>query len=282
MSVSTGDRVLVTGAASGLGLALVTQLLARGCRVLATDVHTDLPVSLSALGGDVTYQPLDVRSDDDWSRALTWVQETWKGIDLVVNNAGVAAGGRIDLTTTEEWDRITAINLLGVARGCRTFAPLLKAQRSGTLVNTASAAGLVHPPRMSEYNAVKAGVVALSETLRWELMPYGVDVAVICPSFFRTSLADSIRSADPDATASARQLIDGSKRSADSIAAEVLRQLDAGKHLILPDRDARLAYATKRFAPWLYRAAMLRTARKAAADEEARGGARTAGARASR
>ncbi|MDD9348394.1 SDR family NAD(P)-dependent oxidoreductase [Mumia sp.] len=282
MSLSTGDRVLVTGAASGLGLALVAQLVGRRCRVLATDVHDDVPATLSILGDAVTYQRLDVRSDDDWSRALAWVQETWHGIDLVVNNAGVAAGGGIDLTTSDGWEWITEINLLGVARGCRTFAPLLKEQRSGRLVNTASAAGLVHPPRMSEYNAVKAGVVALSETLRWELEPYGVGVSVVCPSFFRTNLADSIRSADPEASASARQLIDGSKRSAETVAAEVLRQLDAGKHLILPDRDARIAYATKRFAPWLYRAAMLRVARKAAAEDEARGGARTAGARVGR
>lgn len=194
---------------------------------------------------------------------------------------GVASGGRVDLTTSESWDWITQINLLGVARGCRTFAAMLKEQRSGQILNTASAAGLVHPPRMTEYAAVKAGVVALSESLRWELEPYGVGVAVICPSFFRTNLADSIRSADPSASESARKLIEGSGRSADTIAADVLRQLDAGKSVILPDRDARVAYAAKRFAPWLYRAMMLRTARQAAADEEAAGGARRAGARVS-
>ena len=87
MSLSTGDRVLVTGAASGLGLALVTQLIGRRCRVLATDVHDDEPTALSVLGDAVTYQRLDVRSDDDWSRALAWVQETWRGIDLVVEPA---------------------------------------------------------------------------------------------------------------------------------------------------------------------------------------------------
>ncbi|MFD1825423.1 MULTISPECIES: SDR family NAD(P)-dependent oxidoreductase [Mumia] len=278
MTVRTGDRVLVTGAASGLGLALATRLAERGCRVLATDVHPETPDAVSALGDRVTYRPLDVRSDADWDAARAWVEDTWKGIDLVVNNAGVASGGRIELTTTDEWDWITQINLLGVARGCRTFAPMLKAQRTGHLVNTASAAGLVHPPRMSEYNAVKAGVVALSETLRWELEPYGVAVSVICPTFFKTNLADSIRSADPTAEASARTLIDGSKRSADTVAREVLKQLDAGKHLILPDREARAAYAVKRFAPWLYAAAMRRAARKAAADEAAVGGARTTGA----
>ena len=284
MTVRSRDRVLVTGAASGLGLALVARLLERDCRVLATDVHAERPDSLSALGattpggGSLTYRRLDVRSDEEWESAREWVEDAWKGIDVVVNNAGVASGGRIELTTSEEWEWITEINLLGVARGCRTFVPLLKQQRWGTIVNTASAAGLVHPPRMSEYNAVKAGVVALSETLRWELEPYGVAVSVVCPSFFRTNLADSIRSADPDARASARELIDGSKRSADTVAVEVLRQFDAGKHLILPDREARIAYAAKRFVPSLYRAAMLRTARKAAAEDEARGGPRTAGA----
>ncbi|WP_262851153.1 SDR family NAD(P)-dependent oxidoreductase [Mumia quercus] len=282
MTVRTGDRVLVTGAASGLGLALVARLAERGCRVLATDVHAQTPGPVGAVAGDVTYRHLDVRSDADWDDARAWVEETWKGVDLVVNNAGVASGGRIELTTPDEWEWITQINLLGVARGCRTFAPVLKAQRTGRIVNTASAAGLVHPPRMSEYNAVKAGVVALSETLRWELEPYGVAVSVICPSFFKTNLADSIRSADPSAQESARTLIDGAKRSADTVAREVLRQVDAGTFLVLPDREARAAYAAKRFAPRLYAAAMRRAARKAAAEEAAAGGARTAGAQVTR
>ena len=78
------------------------------------------------------------------------------------------------------------INLLGVVRGCRTFVPMMKAQGSGHIVNTASLAGLVHPPAMASYTAVKAGVVALSETLSYELDPFGISVSAVCPGFFRT------------------------------------------------------------------------------------------------
>jgi NAD(P)-dependent dehydrogenase (short-subunit alcohol dehydrogenase family) len=118
-------------------------------------------------------------------------------LDVLVNNAGVAGGGRLDVATVDEWRWITEINLFGVVRGCRTFTPLFKRQGSGYIVNTASAAGLIHPPTMSSYNAVKAAVVALSETLQYELAPYGVSTSVVCPSFFRTNLASSLRGADP-------------------------------------------------------------------------------------
>jgi NAD(P)-dependent dehydrogenase (short-subunit alcohol dehydrogenase family) len=251
MVIASSSRVLITGAASGLGLALARQLADRGCRVLATDVHADVPETLAGLDG-VSYLTLDVTQDVDWARARDWVVEEWDGLDHLFNNAGVAAGGRIELSEMDQWQWIVDINLLGVARGCRTFAPMLKAQGSGHIVNTASAAGLVHPPRMSEYNAVKAGVVALSETLFHELKPYGVEVSVICPTFFKTNLTASLRGKDEAANTSAAKLIDNAKLSADVIAARVLKGVDKGKHIILTDRDGRIAYAAKRFARPLY------------------------------
>lgn len=259
MSIRRNDRALVTGAASGLGLALTRQLASRGCRVLATDVVTETPGELRDLPS-VTYRRLDVRSDEDWATARDWVQEEWLGLDLLINNAGVAAGGRIDVVPVEEWEWIVDINLLGVVRGCAAFAPLLKTQRSGHLVNIASAAGLVHPPQMSSYSAVKAAVVALSETLRYELGAYDVTTSVVCPTFFRTNLSSSLTGSDPDAADSARKLIDGARRTADEVATNVLAGVDAGRYLILPDPPARAAYAVKRLARPLYDRAMRRVA----------------------
>jgi NAD(P)-dependent dehydrogenase (short-subunit alcohol dehydrogenase family) len=251
MTISPGSSVLITGAASGLGLALVGRLVERGCRVLATDVQPERPAALDGLD-NVSYLRLDVTQDVDWATARDWVVEQWDGLDLLFNNAGVAAGGRIELTEMDQWQWIVDINLLGVARGCRTFAPLMKAQGSGHIVNTASAAGLIHPPRMSEYNAVKAGVVALSETLLHELAPYGVKVSVVCPTFFKTNLTESLRGKDEAAQKSAAKLIDRSKVTADDIAAEVVKGVDKGRHIILTDRDGRIAYAAKRFARPVY------------------------------
>lgn len=271
MTLTSGSRVLVTGAASGLGLALVEQLAARGCTVLATDVHEEVPDAVAALDG-VTYRPLDVTSDVAWLSARDWVTENWGGLDALFNNAGVAAGGRIELTEMDQWQWIVDINLLGVARGCRSFVPMMKEaasagvpgrgrrENTALIVNTASAAGLIHPPRMSEYNAVKAGVVALSETLFHELKPYGIGVSVVCPTFFKTNLTSSLRGKDESARASAAKLIDGSTRTADDIATVVLKQVDQGKHIILTDREGRIAYAAKRFARPLYYREMAKAA----------------------
>jgi NAD(P)-dependent dehydrogenase (short-subunit alcohol dehydrogenase family) len=248
----------VTGGASGLGAALVARFVADGHQVLSTDLAAESPAADGA-----QYRQLNVRDADDWEAAVAWCEENWGGLDILVNNAGIATGGRIDVESLDEWDRVVDINLMGVVRGCRAFTPLFKKQRSGHIVNTASAAGLVHPPMMSSYNTVKAGVVALSETLSHELHPYGVTVSVACPSFFRTNLADSIQGDDTEMGATARRLIEKSPRTADDIAAGVVAGIKKKQFLIIPDRPALLAWRTKRFARPLYDRQMRKIAARA-------------------
>jgi NAD(P)-dependent dehydrogenase (short-subunit alcohol dehydrogenase family) len=252
-------RALVTGAASGLGLALARALAARGDRVLATDVARERPASIP---DGVEYLALDVRSDPDWEHALGQVRTSWDGLDLLVNNAGVAAGGRIDVASIDEWQWIVDINLLGVVRGCRTFTPLLKEQGSGHIVNVASLAGLVHAPGMAAYNSVKAGVVALSETLSHELAPFGIVVSVVCPSFFRTNLGASFRGADTAMEEAGKRMVSGASRSADDVAAIVLNGVDARKDVILTDIDGQIAWRAKRFVRPAYTAMMRRAGRQ--------------------
>jgi NAD(P)-dependent dehydrogenase (short-subunit alcohol dehydrogenase family) len=242
-------RVLVTGAASGLGAALTSAFRARGDKVLATDVT----------GGDLT---LDITSDEDWAAALEHVEGTWGGLDMLVNNAGVAGGGRLDVATMDEWEWITNINLFGVVRGTRTFVPLFKRQRSGHIVNIASLAGLVHPAGMASYNAVKAGVVALTETTGHELAGYGVRASVVCPSYFRTNLMSSLRGADEQLSGVVAHLVRSSPITADDIAAGVLEGLDSGDELIVPDQPARDAYALKQADRAAYDAVMRAQAAK--------------------
>ena len=242
------SRVLVTGAASGLGAALTAAFRARGDEVLATDVAYDAVVSTSSTdGGGPTDGGLrlDITSDDDWAAALAWVEGHWGGLDVLVNNAGIAGGGRIDIAGLAEWQRLVEVNLLGVVRGCRTFTPLLKRQRSGRIVNVASLAGLVHPAGMAPYNAVKAAVVALTETLGHELAGYGVTASVVCPSYFRTNLVSSLQCQDEALGSVVSRLVETSPFTADDIAAAVLAGLDAGDELILPDPASRAAYDLK-------------------------------------
>ncbi|NHN56304.1 SDR family NAD(P)-dependent oxidoreductase [Calidifontibacter sp. DB0510] len=258
----SGARVLVTGGASGLGLAMTKILAAEGAKVLVVDVHPQAPEGVLPPG--VEYRQMDVRSDEQWEETRNWVTSTWGGLDYLFNNAGVAAGGRIDIESMDNWQWIIDINLLGVVRGCRTFVPLFKEQRSGYIVNTASLAGLVHAPAMSSYNAVKAGVVAVSETLRHELVSDKVSVSVICPAFFRTNLAKSLQGKDVDMEANAVHLIDEAPRSAEQIARVAIDGVRAGKFIILTDPDGHAAYRAKRFARPAYDKAMMYAGKRVA------------------
>jgi NAD(P)-dependent dehydrogenase (short-subunit alcohol dehydrogenase family) len=260
----TTRRVLVTGAASGLGAALTAAFRARGDDVLATDV---VSTPLDHRGGPLDHRGgaivrLDITSDDDWAAALALVEERWGGLDILVNNAGVAGGGRIDVAGLDEWEWITEINLFGVVRGCRTFVPMLKRQRSGHIVNVASLAGLVHPAGMASYNAVKAAVVALTETLGHELAPYAVHASVVCPSYFRTNLMASLRGADEALGSIVTQLVETSAFTADDIAAAVLAGIDARDEIILPDPAARAAWELKQGDRVAYDAQMRRQAER--------------------
>lgn len=248
--MSNSQRVLVTGAASGLGAALADAFEARGDRVLRTD---------RSLPGEGR---LDITSADDWQRAHEWVRREWDGLDVLVNNAGVAGGGRLDVAEVEEWEWLFRINLFGMVRGLRRFVPLFKEQRSGRIVNVASLAGLVHPAGMASYNAVKAAVVALSETTGHELAEWGVTCSVVCPSYFRTNLMDGLRGADAGLGAVMAQLVDNAPHSAEDIARAVLEGLDRGEELIVPDEAARTARELKARDPQGYAEVMRKQAAK--------------------
>lgn len=243
------SRILITGGASGLGLALAEAYLARGEQVVVGDLADTRP---DTVPGQAAYLRLDVRSQRDWDAARARVQETWGGLDILFNNAGVATGGRIDVESIADWERVLDVNLLGVTRGCQTFTPVFKAQRAGHIVNTASLAGLVHGPGMSSYNAAKAGVVALSETLSFELAPFGIHVSCICPAFFRTNLHRSLQGKDVAMEESANRLITRAQASAEQVAAIVVRGVDARRRIILTDRLGRTAFWSKRLARPLY------------------------------
>ena len=207
----------------------------RGDEVLATDREDTDDVDLH----------LDVTNADDWAAARATVEQPWGGLDVLVNNAGVAGGGRLDVAGLDEWRWLTEINLYGAVQGTSTFTPLFKAQRSGHIVNVASLAGLVHPAGMAAYNAVKAAVVALTETTGHELAAYGVTASVVCPSYFRTDLMSSLRGRDTELGAVITQLVASAPLGPDDIASAVLDGVDRREELILPDAAARAAYALK-------------------------------------
>jgi NAD(P)-dependent dehydrogenase (short-subunit alcohol dehydrogenase family) len=259
------QRILISGAASGLGLALARRYADAGWRVFLTDVDVAaLDQAVASLGGGdrILSQTLDVRSADDWVAARDRCVAEWDGLDVLINNAGVATGGGFARTPIEDWDWIIDINLKGVIRGAATFVPLFTDQGHGHVVNVASLAGLINPPLMASYNVVKAAVVSLSETLRFELEPAGITTSVVCPSFFRTGLAGTFRTPDPAVRQLMERLVTASDIPAERIAATIQQKIAAKRFLILTDRDGRVAYAVKRFLPPLFNAMVRRRGKR--------------------
>lgn len=241
-SAGAPRNVLITGAASGLGLELAREFLDAGDEVVLTDIHAEAPESVRSLAGAWSYRTLDVTSDADWESAASDVIN----LDVLVCNAGIAVGGSIEATSIESWQRIIDINLLGVVRGCHAFVPQLR--RGGQIVITASAAGLVHGPRMSAYNATKAGAVAIGETLDAELRPRGIATTVICPQFFQSGLADSLTGDDESADELARKLLGSTSLTSELIAKRAMRGIRARRNVVTPDLFATLAWYSKRYA----------------------------------
>ena len=261
-AASAGKRIFITGGASGLGRALAERYARAGWRVCIGDL--DVERCADALAAIRVHSPhsqalaCDVTREDALQAAADWLQREWGGVDVVVNNAGVAQMGGIAETTLDDWRWAVDINLLGVVRGCKVFAPLLRTQGGGQLVNIASMAGLVHMPQAAAYNATKAAVVALSETLQLELEPDGVGVSVVCPAFFRTDLARNMRAANPQLEGMTKRLVERARIGADEIAERIFAGIERGDPHILTHPEARRFWRLKRMLPYRWYLALMR------------------------
>ena len=261
-AASAGKRIFITGGASGLGRALAERYARAGWRVCIGDL--DVERCADALAAIRVHSPhsqalaCDVTREDALQAAADWLQREWGGVDVVVNNAGVAQMGGIAETTLDDWRWVVDINLLGVVRGCRVFAPLLRTQGGGQLVNIASMAGLVHMPNAAAYNATKAAVVALSETLQLELEPDGIGVSVVCPAFFRTDLARNMRAANPQLEGMTKRLVERARIGAEEIAERIFAGIERGDPHILTHPEARRFWRLKRMLPYRWYLALMR------------------------
>jgi NAD(P)-dependent dehydrogenase (short-subunit alcohol dehydrogenase family) len=258
MRLPSRPRAVVTGAGSGLGRALCEALAARQARVMVSDVDAgnaeETARRVVALGGEARVHPCDVTDPEAVEALARATDEAFGGVDLVVNNAGVATSGAVGKLPLSEWKRVLDVNLWGVIHGCHAFVPRLRKQGSGHVLNIASAAGLVYAPNLAAYNASKAAVVALSETLYAELHPLGLGVTVACPTFFRTNIAAAAASYTPDPATRrmSEKLVDQSRIGPEWVAERLLKAVDRGEPFALPMADARWFWRLRRLAPNLF------------------------------
>jgi NADP-dependent 3-hydroxy acid dehydrogenase YdfG len=248
-------RAFITGASSGLGLELARALGADGWKLGLFDRNVErlahVEEELSGAGLTILAYPGDVTNADELTVAVNSFAATHDGLDVMVNNAGVAGSGSMMEVSLEDWRWIVDINFMGVVHGARAAIPHLQRNGSGLLINVASAAAFTAAPGMISYNATKAAVLSLSETLRGELAASGTQVSVVMPTYFQTSLLESFRG-PPALRAQAVQTMQASGYGAADVAREVLLQASDGRLYIVLPRFARMLWRLKRFAPLFF------------------------------
>jgi NAD(P)-dependent dehydrogenase (short-subunit alcohol dehydrogenase family) len=197
-----GRTAVVTGAASGIGLALTERFVAEGMAVVMADVEEPvLEREASRLregGAPVVAVTCDVSDADQVDALRDRALAEHGAVHVLCNNAGVGGPGRPTITTEPAvWDWVIGVNVLGPAYGVSAFAPVMVEQGEGHIVNTASEAGLVASPILGSYHVSKYAVVGLSEAMALELAGTGVGVTCVCPELVDTKIFESTRNAPP-------------------------------------------------------------------------------------
>ena len=192
------DKVaVVTGAASGIGRAIADRCAEEGMKVVLADINKEdlatAEAELTATGATVLTVPTDVSKAGDVEALARKTLEAFGGVHLLFNNAGVGMSGILWENTLADWEWVIGVNLWGVIHGMRTFVPLMLEQDTeGHIVNTSSLAGLIRGYLHGVYSMTKHGVVALSETLHYELAHRGskLKVSVLCPGMVKTRMTE--------------------------------------------------------------------------------------------
>ena len=193
-----GKVAFVTGAASGMGLAMARSFAAAGMKVVLADVEEEAleqaRASFGPTNADVIAIRVDVTDRDAMAAAADRTEEAFGKVHVLVNNAGVAVGGSIADMAYTDWDWVVGVNLDGVVNGVQTFLPRILAHgEGGHVVTTASLAGLLPFAGLGVYNTTKYAVVGMSEALRADLADKNVGVSVLCPGLVNTNIFDSGR-----------------------------------------------------------------------------------------
>lgn len=248
-----GRKVLITGAGSGLGLALAQHHAARGDAVACVDLHGERAETACASlpGSGHAAFTADVGSDASMDALRDAVLSQWGAIEVLVNNAGIASGGTLLESTMDEWREVLEVNVLGVVRGCQAFLPAMLARKSGRILNIASFAALAGAPSIMSYGVAKGGVLTLSEQLRAELHGSGVSVSVACPAFFQTNLLQSWRGSER-MKAHAAKMMTRSGDTLDGVADKIFGAFERGEFLILPTQRVAARWRLRRWFPSLY------------------------------
>jgi NAD(P)-dependent dehydrogenase (short-subunit alcohol dehydrogenase family) len=255
------DRTaVVTGAASGIGRAIAISLARRGCHLALADINeSGLAETADVIASNrvrVTRHRLDVGDHAAVAAFPQVVTTGHPGVDVLVNNAGVALGGYFADVSEDDFEWLFNINFRGVVRMTRAFLPLLRKSEDARLVNISSIYGIVAPPGQTAYSASKFAVRGFSEALRRELKGSKIGVTVVHPGGVATSIADNARSpakATPEEIEAARARANKLLKMPPAEAGEIIvKGIERRKPRVLVGADAKLVLLIERLMPVSY------------------------------
>jgi NAD(P)-dependent dehydrogenase (short-subunit alcohol dehydrogenase family) len=249
MQQLAGKVAVITGGGSGFGLAMGHKFAAEGMAVVLADIdEAALDEAAAGIAGDVMTHRADVTKFEDLEALAAAAIERYDRVNIVCNNAGVAGfGGMLEMSISD-WQWVIDVDLMGVVHGVKAFLPHLVDHGDGHIVNTASVAGMLTQPGMSAYNAAKFGVIALSESLFYELelLESTVGVSVLAPAWVQTRIfeADRYRPGAESPEGKVAELVrplmvkfaERGRLTADDIADNVVEGVKANQFYILPHK----------------------------------------------
>jgi NAD(P)-dependent dehydrogenase (short-subunit alcohol dehydrogenase family) len=253
MGAFDGKVAIVTGGASGIGLAIARRLVAEGCRVLLADVDGDGAERAARAmedGERVEAARVDVTDAEAVRACVEQVAARHGRLDLLFNNAGIVTFGEVRDMSLSDWMGMVNVNLIGVVHGVAAAYPLMVRQGFGHIVNTASAAGLGPTPGAVTYAMTKHGVVGLSVSLRAEAAAHGVKVSVVCPGFIDTPIKERATYLNTDLE-TALETFPFKLHAPDDLARAVVRGVARNKAIIVFTILARAGWYLYRLSPSL-------------------------------
>lgn len=245
----------VTGAGSGIGLALSRELILNGCIVYLADINSEaLKNEVDKIGINANAIQLDVTNRNAFVMVVEKIIKEHNQIDFLFNNAGIGYAGDTLGYSFEDWDELIDVNLKGVINGTAIIYPLMKKQGSGHIIFTASLAGLVPSAMLVPYATSKHAIIGLSRSLRLEAEAYNVNVSAICPGTIDTPMLDNSKptSMDEEFSIDTREyltLISGKPMSSSKFATEVLKGVEKNQEFIFYPKKAKEIWRFSRFMP---------------------------------
>ncbi len=246
-----GKRVLITGAASGIGRATAVASARRGAELFLTDVNdASLQAAadeIRAAGGTVHYATaLDISDYAAVAAMADEIHAEHGSLDIVMNVAGIAVWGAVEHLSHEQWRRVVDVNLMGPIHVVESFVPaMIAAGRGGHLVNVSSAAGLFGLPWHAPYSATKFGLRGMSEVLRFDLRRHDIGVSLVCPGAVDTGLVGTLEIAGVDRTKpSIQKATSGFQRHAatpEQAADRILAGIERNRYWVYTSRDIQVA-----------------------------------------